>query len=72
LPEAEYLARQATKYAQEGDFKAQVYSTLAELCYVQGKLEEAIEFVDLAIEQDPGNTNYQDNQDHYLKEWEKR
>jgi tetratricopeptide (TPR) repeat protein len=72
LPEAEYLARQATKYAQEGDFKAQVYNTVAELCYVQGKLAEAIEFVDLAIEQDPGNTGYQDNQDHYLQEWEKR
>ncbi|UCE65891.1 MAG: tetratricopeptide repeat protein [Candidatus Zixiibacteriota bacterium] len=72
LPEAEYLARQAAKYAQEGDFKAQVYNTVAELCYVQGKLAEAVEFADLAIGQDPGNTNYQDNQDRYLEEWEKR
>jgi tetratricopeptide (TPR) repeat protein len=72
LPEAENIARHATKYAQDGDFKAQVYNTVAELCYVQGKLEEAIEFVDLAIGQDPGNTNYQDNQERYLKDWENR
>lgn len=72
LPEAEYLAREATKYAQDGDFKGQVYNTVAELCYVQGKLEDAIKFSDLAIEQDPGNINYQDNQEHYLEEWGKK
>jgi tetratricopeptide (TPR) repeat protein len=71
LPEAEYLARQATQYAQDGDFKAQVYNTVAELCYVQGNLADAIKFSDLAIEQDPGNIGYRDNQDQYLEEWEK-
>jgi len=72
LSEAETLARKAAHYAKGTEFKAQVLSTLAEICFAQGKLEEAIKFIDLAIEQDPGNTNYQDAQDIYLEQWGKR
>jgi tetratricopeptide (TPR) repeat protein len=72
LSEAEYLAKTAARYAKGSEFKAQVYGTIAEICFVQGNLEEAIEFIDLAIEQDPGNTKYQDRQDHYLEQWGKR
>ncbi len=72
LSEAEFLAKKAAHLAKGAEFKAQVYNTLAEICYARGNLEEAIKIMDLAIEQDPGNTQYQDRQDQYLEQWEKR
>ena len=72
LSEAEMLAKTAARYAKGAEFKAQVYNTIAEICFVRNKLEEAIEVIGLAIEQDPGNTQYQDAQDLYLEQWEKR
>jgi tetratricopeptide (TPR) repeat protein len=71
LAEAETLARKALGYAKEGEFKGQVYNTLAEICFARDKLEEAIKLMDLAIEQDPGNAAYQDRQDEYLEKWGK-
>lgn len=72
LSEAELLARKAASLAKGAEFKAQVYNTLAEICFARGNLEEAIKIMDQAIEQDPGNTQYQDRQDQYLEQWGKR
>ncbi len=72
LEEAEWLARNAIKYAKGAEFKSQVYNTVAEICFVRDNLEDAISFLDLAIEQDPGNIQYQDKMDLYLGKWEKR
>ena len=72
LKESEMLARKATKFAKGNDFKAQVFHTVAEVCFIRGKLEDAIKFGDLAIENDPGNMSYSDAMDIYLEKWEKR
>jgi tetratricopeptide (TPR) repeat protein len=69
LGEAETIARKAVRYAKAGEFKGQVYNTLAEICFARDKLEEAIKLMDLAIEQDPGNAAYHDKQDEYLEKW---
>ncbi len=72
LGEAEMLARTAVQYARGAEFKARIYNTVAEICFARDNLEEAIKYIDLAIEQDPGNTQYKDAQDLYLEQWEKR
>ncbi|UCC79881.1 MAG: tetratricopeptide repeat protein [Candidatus Zixiibacteriota bacterium] len=72
LSEAEMLAKKAAHLAKGAEFKAQVYNTIAEICFARGNLEEAIKIMDLAIEQDPGNMQYQDRQEQYLEQWEKR
>lgn len=72
LAEAETLARSALQYAKDGEFKASVYYTTAEICFERGDLENAIVFIGQAMKQDPGNTIYMDAQDKYLENWGKK
>jgi len=60
LDEAEYYAREAAKRAVEGEFKGKVLFTLAQICFAQGKIDEAVSLVEQAIEQNPRQDNYYD------------
>ena len=71
LAEADSLARTAIGYAQDGEFKAQVLYTAAEISFERGRLEDAIDLIDQAKTQDPGNTIYMDAEDRYLDSWGK-
>ncbi len=58
LPEAESLARRAAQLASGGPFKAKNLNTVAEICFAQDKVTEAIEITQQAAELDPDNDFY--------------
>lgn len=60
LTEAEGFARKAMGMASPGEFKGKVLNTLALICEVQGKYEDAVQFIELAIKEDPKNEHYPD------------
>ncbi len=70
LEEAEMYARKAVESAPEGEFKAGVYKTLAEVCYARGKLDEAVIAIENAIDIDAGNHEYMNLWEKYVAELE--
>lgn len=68
LDEAEPYARKAAKLALDGEFKGQVLNTLAEICYAQGKTDEAISLMEQAMQQDPKQETYLERFLQYKKE----
>jgi len=59
LTEARKYALQATKYAPEGAFKGRVIKTTAEIYDALGDSKTAIDLMEAAMEQDPGNSYYE-------------
>jgi tetratricopeptide (TPR) repeat protein len=59
LEQAEELARRGADLASAGGQKAMVLDTLAELVFLRGATDEAVELIRQAIEQDPENEYYQ-------------
>jgi tetratricopeptide (TPR) repeat protein len=59
LEEAEAYARKAINMVYPGKFRARVYNTVADICFIRGKTEEAIRMINLAIDEDPDNRLYQ-------------
>jgi tetratricopeptide (TPR) repeat protein len=58
LPEAEEHARRAAQRVRPGPTSARVYSTLARICFEQGKVHEARAFAEEAVVQDSHNPGY--------------
>jgi len=58
LEEAESLARRGVELAADGDGRAMVLDTLAELVFLRGDKEEAVALIKQAIEESPDNEYY--------------
>jgi tetratricopeptide (TPR) repeat protein len=56
LEEAEKFARRGIELAKPGTEKANVLDTLAEICDVSGRCEDAVEYIRMAVAEDPGNS----------------
>jgi thiol-disulfide isomerase/thioredoxin len=59
LDEAETLARRGVELAEAGTEKANVLDTLAEICNVKKDCSHAVEYIRLAIAEDPENEYFQ-------------
>ena len=60
LEQAEDLARRGVELAPEGEEKAMVLDTLAELVFLRGDENEAVALIRQAIEQSPDNEYYRE------------
>jgi tetratricopeptide (TPR) repeat protein len=60
LVEAERLARKGVELAEEGDQKAMILDTVAEIAYLNGETEEALALMRRAVEQDPETEHYRE------------
>jgi thioredoxin 1 len=65
VDEAIEIARKGVDLAEPGSEKAMILDTLAELCNLAGDCGEAIATIDLAIEQDPDRTYYQEQRERF-------
>ena len=59
LEEAEQLARRGVELAPSGSDKANVLDTLAEICNLNNDCSHAVQYIRLAIEEDPRNEYFQ-------------
>jgi thioredoxin-related protein len=55
LDEAEKFARKGIELAEAGNMKANILDTLAEICNVKGDCGQAVEYIRLAVAEDPEN-----------------
>ncbi|UCC78419.1 MAG: hypothetical protein JSW64_09020 [Candidatus Zixiibacteriota bacterium] len=67
LEEAEELSRKSVKLAEAGKQKAMYLDTLAEICNARGKHYEAVEFMKIAVSEDPDNDNYKKQLERFEK-----
>lgn len=58
LEEAESFARKAVNMASPGKFRGKILSTLSSICDVREKHDAAVQFIQKALENDPGNKSY--------------
>ena len=65
LEEAGELARKAVRLAAPGKEKANVLDTLAEICSVTGECGEAVEYMRMAVAEDPGNEYLREKLGHF-------
>jgi tetratricopeptide (TPR) repeat protein len=65
LEEAESHARRAAQRVRPGPTAAQVYATLAEICFELGNYHDAVAFGEEAVIQDPSSPHYQDHLERY-------
>jgi tetratricopeptide (TPR) repeat protein len=59
LAEAEKFARQGIELAKPGRQKANILDTLAEVCNLKGDCGSAVEYIKLAVAEDPENDYFQ-------------
>jgi tetratricopeptide (TPR) repeat protein len=59
LAEAEQMARKGVELAEPGSQRARILDTVAEICNLRGKCEEAVSLMARAVEDDPDNEHYQ-------------
>ncbi len=67
LEEAEMYARKAINLVFPGMYRARVLNTVADICYARDKTDEAVKFINLAIDEDPDNRLYQNQLKRYLE-----
>jgi len=60
LANAEMYARRTIDMVNEGVYRARVLSTAAQICDARGKIDDAIDLIESAIEQDPSSTHYEE------------
>lgn len=65
LVEAEKFASMAANRTNPGTHKARVYRTLAELCFLNGKNDEAVKYINVSITEHPGNPFYKEELERY-------
>jgi len=58
LAEADTLARKAVALAEPGRDKAMILDTAAQICRARGNLEEAIKFMEMAVAEEPDNSQW--------------
>ncbi len=58
LKEAEDMARKGVELAPAGKEKAMILDTLAEICNERGSCESAVEYIEMAIKEDPESDYY--------------
>jgi thioredoxin-related protein len=59
LDEAEKFARKGIELAEPGNMKANILDTLAEICNLKGDCGDAVEYIRLAVAEDPENEYFQ-------------
>ena len=59
LDEAEDFARKGIELAEEGTEKGNILDTLAEICNLKGDCGEAVDYIRLAVAEDPDNPYFQ-------------
>ncbi len=67
LKAAEKYAREASVDATGGQFRGFVFNVIAELCYEQGKIDEATANIRKALNEDPNNKDFKANLKKYTK-----
>lgn len=65
LEEAEKYARKAADMASEGQFKGRMLHTLAGICDARGKPEEAVEIMQMALDNHPERDYYQEQLEEF-------
>ncbi len=60
LAEAEKMARKGIELAAPGREKANILDTLAEICNLSGDCGDAVDYIKLAVAEDPENEYFQD------------
>lgn len=68
LPEADTLARKAVELSEPGSSKAMILDTAAHICKARGNLEEAIKFMQMAVDEDPENSQWSETLDSFKAE----
>lgn len=58
LKEAEEMARKGVELAPAGKEKAMILDTLAEICNERGSCESAVEYIEMAVQEDPESEYY--------------
>ncbi len=66
LVEADDLARKGVELASPGKKKAMILDTVAEICNARGSCNSALEYIQLALREDPENEYYQDQFERFL------
>ena len=66
LEEAEQYALKAAQMVSPGKSGARVTGILAAICFEQGKYNDAVKYIDIALKNDPGNEYYIKNRKEYL------
>jgi hypothetical protein len=67
LAEAETLARKGVELAESSSQRAMILDTVAEICHLRGKCDEAVSLMAEAVEEDPGNEHYQQQLERFEK-----
>jgi len=60
LPEAQIMAQRGIELAGPGREKANILDTLAEICNLSGDCGEAVDYIRLAVTEDPENEYFQE------------
>ena len=68
LEEAETLARNGVDVAEDGESKAMILDTLAEICNLRGSCKDAVLYMEMAIESDPDRAYYKTQLVRFQKE----
>lgn len=65
LEKAEAYARKASDMAEEGQFRGKMLHTLASICDARGKPEEAVEIMQMALDNHPERDYYQERLEEF-------
>lgn len=68
LEEAEALAKKAVDLSDPGSSKAMILDTVAHIVRARGNNAEAIKYMEMAVKEDPGNSQYQETLDKFKQE----
>ena len=67
LEEADTLARRGVDLATEGNTKANILDTLAEICNLRGSCKDEVYFIELAIQNNPDSTYFPKQLERFQK-----
>ena len=68
LVEAETLAKKAVDLSEPGSSRAMILDTVAHICKSLGKDDEAIKYMEMAVQDDPGNKAYESTLETFKQE----
>jgi tetratricopeptide (TPR) repeat protein len=72
LDEAEMYVRKTVNLVYPGKYRAKVYNTLADIYDAMGSTDEAIKFIQMAIEQDSANEYYPEKLERFKNKTSKK
>lgn len=68
LEEAEKLAIKAVELSEPGHEKAMILDTVANLCKAQGKMDDAIKYMEMAVAEDPDDEGFKETLEKFKEE----